>query len=142
MIGNDYNYKHGHGYGTPTYKSYWSMRQRCLYENHDNYINYGGRGIKICDRWLNSFSNFLADMGERPDDMTLDRINNDGDYTPENTKWSTFHEQRMNSRQAKLRDGDKEVIKRLCDEDVKVKDIAERFGISIWYVYDIRKGRR
>jgi hypothetical protein len=133
MIGNDYNYKHGHGYGTPTYKSYWSMKQRCLNENHYNYKNYGGRGIKICDRWINSFNNFLDDMGERPEGLTLDRIDNNGNYEPDNTKWSTSKEQRMNSRQNKLKIGDKKM---------KIKDIAEKFDISIWYVYDIKRGRR
>lgn len=94
-----YNNHITHGYnGTRTYKSYHSMKERCLNPNHHAYNNYGGRGIKICDRWLLSFENFLEDMGERPIERTLDRVNNDGDYMKDNCRWATNIEQANNRR--------------------------------------------
>ena len=83
---------------SPTWNSWHSMKARCYNKNHSAYSRYGGRGIKVCDSWLNSLENFVKDMGIRPDGMTLDRIDNDGNYTPDNCKWSTKHEQVINRR--------------------------------------------
>jgi len=74
------------------------MLQRCNNPNHSHYKYYGGRGIKVCDRWLESFENFYEDMGERPEDLTLDRIDVNKGYYPENCKWSTRSEQNSNKR--------------------------------------------
>lgn len=75
------------------------MKQRCYDPNCLAYIHYGGRGIKMCDRWLDSFENFYADMGARPSqDHSIDRIDVNGDYCPENCKWSTRIEQQRNKR--------------------------------------------
>lgn len=71
------------------------MIRRCNNPNTADWPRYGGRGIKVCKRWLN-FSNFLADMGERPKGKSLDRYNNDGDYKPSNCMWSTAIEQANN----------------------------------------------
>lgn len=77
------------------------MKRRCLDENHHKYPDYGGRGIQICERWINSFADFLTDMGERPHGTTLNRINNDGNYEPSNSAWSTAKEQMNNRRNSK-----------------------------------------
>jgi len=85
--------------GTPTFRAWMSMKQRCLNTNHEFYRHYGGRGITFCERWQ-SFENFLADMGERPSsNHTLDRYpNNDGNYEPGNVRWATWFQQNSNRR--------------------------------------------
>ncbi len=94
------NYRHGHARGsgdTTTYNCWSLMKGRCRNPNHHKYAIYGGRGIKVCERWL-SFINFLADMGEKPVGMTLERKDVNGNYTLENCEWATQKTQQNNKR--------------------------------------------
>lgn len=93
------NYKHGYN-RTPTYKSWQMMKERCnpeckAYYNPKSYKWYGAKGIKVCERWMD-FNNFLEDMGERPIGKQLDRIDGNGNYTPENCRWVTALENNHN----------------------------------------------
>lgn len=82
---------------TPEWHTWCAMRDRCQNENNAKYPRYGGRGITVCDRWLESFNNFFDDMGEKPGgEYSIERTNNDGDYKPENCKWATPKEQSLN----------------------------------------------
>lgn len=87
------------------YIAWAAMRDRCLSPTHDSYKNYGARGIGICDRW-SSFENFLADMGPAPSrNLTLERVDNNGNYEPANCKWATRREQNHNKRGSGIRNG-------------------------------------
>ena len=90
-------YRHGM-YGTPEYITWRAMIKRCANPNDPAFKNYGGRGIAVCDSWKNSFENFYADMGDRPEGLTIDRIDNDGNYEKSNCKWATRTEQVYNQR--------------------------------------------
>ena len=103
-MNNKHNVTHGHTrraggrHTSPTYNSWQGMRQRCTNMKCHAYKNYGGRGIKVCERWSNSFVAFLEDMGERPEGKTLGRIDNDGDYVSSNCRWENPAQQSRNQR--------------------------------------------
>ena len=80
-----------------SYEIWKAMKQRCFNPNHKDYPRYGGRGISVCARWCESFTAFVADMGVRwKDGLTLDRIDNDGDYCPDNCRWADWTTQMEN----------------------------------------------
>lgn len=81
----------------PVYHVWKAMRQRCINPNSKDYPDYGARGVSVCERW-NDPRNFIADMGERPEGASIDRIDTNGNYEPSNCRWATAHEQRMNQR--------------------------------------------
>ena len=88
---------------TPEYEAWAGMKKRCLNPNFKSYNSYGGRGIKICQTWQNSFEQFYKDMGPRPSfEHSVDRIDNNGDYTPNNCRWATRSEQSRNKSVTRL----------------------------------------
>lgn len=123
-------WKHGHSSGgkvSRTWASWRSMRERCLDPNHRGYAYWGGRGVTVCERW-GSFENFLSDMGERPLGMTLDRIDNDGNYESGNCRWATPKQQILNSRSVREME--------LDGEWLAISEWAERFEIDRYLVYN------
>lgn len=127
---------------SPTCISWRNMKARCDNPNNDNYSNYGGKGIKVCERWYN-FSNFLADMGERPKGTTLDRIDRDGDYDPDNCKWSTYAEQTRNRSISVLTlDSATEIACELIKNNRTHQDIADQYCVSRSVVTRIGSGAR
>jgi hypothetical protein len=113
------NTRHGQS-NSVTWRSWKSMRERCAIPTSSAYPNYGGRGIEVCARW-EIYENFVADMGERKDGMTLDRIDPNGNYTPENCRWATAKQQSRNKR--------KTVFLTANDQTKSLADWAEERGV-------------
>jgi len=112
--------KHGMR-GSRAYSTWSSMLTRCRNANNKDYPRWGGRGIGVCHEWL-SFEQFLADMGDRPDGCTIDRIDADGDYKPENCRWATPKQQARNRRDL--------VIVETNDGAMPLVDYAAKLGIT------------
>lgn len=124
------------------YQTWSDMKQRCYNPKVRIYKWYGGRGIKVCDRWKKSFKNFLEDMGLKPKGFELDRIDNDGNYEPSNCRWISKIENIRNSRTAKLSIDNVKQIRRLYKTGKYLqKEIAPMFNISremIWSIINKR----
>jgi hypothetical protein len=112
-----------HGmYNTKVYHAWISMKGRCLNPRHPEYPNYGGRGITVCQRWKDSFENFLADMGVPFPSLSLDRIDNSLGYSPDNCRWATVKQQANNKRG--------NAVMEYCGERMTKAQWAERLGLS------------
>ena len=128
------NYKHGaasKGDLTGAYRSWRTMKDRCYNEDNNRFYAYGARGIQVCDRWRDSFENFFADMGERPDGYTLDRIDVNADYSPGNCRWASVSEQARNQRT--------NVWYQVGDERMIQADVARALGIHPSQVLGMRR---
>lgn len=135
-----------------TYNAWCNLKARCLNPKNARYSRYGGRGITVCDRWRNSFSNFLADMGESPPGLTIDRINNDGNYEPGNCRWIPAAEQAKNkSRKAKPRRmtdlratrftiESAANVRAMLDCEMSVRSVARTYRTSTSHIRAIRDG--
>lgn len=139
--------RHGHTssagghYTSTTYKTWQSLIQRCTNPKSKSYADYGGRGIEVCDRWLESFDNFLYDMGEKPSGVQIERKNNDGPYSLENCRWATVTLQARNRRSNVLTlDMATEIAGRLEHGETPAS-IARRLGVSPGAVGDVQHGR-
>jgi hypothetical protein len=124
--------------GTPTHISWSCMITRCTNPNTRHYPRYGGRGIAVCDRWRNSFENFLADMGERPDGTTLDRYpNRDGNYEPGNCRWATAKEQATNMDRTVLTEDLVREIHGRAEHGESQISIAARMGVTPGHINNV-----
>ena len=132
--GNDaeiYHHLHKHGHrpkagASPTYATWLSMKSRCNRPESHNYHLYGARGISICERW-SDFVFFLADMGERPEGKTLDRIDPNGNYEKENCRWATTTEQSRNKRDS--------IVTEIFEVSMNLVDIADYFEVPRTTIY-------
>ena len=121
----------------PQEYSVWKdMKRRCNNPNSPIYKYYGGRGIKVCERW-SDFESFLADMGRRPPGLSIERIDNNGDYEPENCKWATTLEQRRNQRAPKLTSKDVEKIRVMGLLGLPLRLIGDQFKVTKSHISQI-----
>lgn len=123
---------------TSTYTIWRGMRQRCEPGNAARFPRYAGRGIAVCERW-SKYENFLADMGLRTEGLTLERVNNDGNYEPGNCKWGTWCEQAHNTSKTKL---NWDMVREIRTSREPRKSIAERLGISVASIEAVRANRQ
>ena len=139
-MSNQYSKKHGM-YGTRTYWAWHNMKQRCYNPRHDSYPNYGGRGIKVCEDWKD-FKSFYADMGECPEKMTLERVDNTKGYYLENCQWVSHKVQARNRRNNKIKLSDAEEIRRLyATGKFFERELAKKYNVSRSLISHILNGR-
>lgn len=129
---------HGLG-GTPTYRTWYSMIDRCINPQNASFKHYGARGVSVCERWL-QIENFVEDMGLRPEGMTIDRIDLSAGYAPGNCRWADELTQQRNRRCVKLTVEKAEQIRRMLLCGATQKEAAEAFGIDRSGVSRIRAG--
>lgn len=130
------NFKHGEGHGRKTkeYRAWTGMKERCYNKANVSYPFYGGRGIKVCDRWLNSYVQFLSDMGRAEKLQSVDRIDVNSDYSPENCRWASPKEQGRNKTNTKF----------IMVGDLKLKaiDLANEFNVPRNEIYLYERVRK
>lgn len=119
--------KHGM-WKSKEYRAWSGIKQRCLNPSNTHYVRYGGRGITICPQWVDSFEQFLSDVGEAPSNaLSLDRIDNDGNYEPGNVRWATRKIQ-SNNRQRTLRT-------EINGEVLPLTEIATKYGVAYMLIF-------
>ena len=128
--------------GSPTYVTWKNMKSRCLNPNDKDYPRYGGRGIKVCDRWM-TFKNFLEDMGVKPEKHQIDRTNNNLEYSPENCRWVTG-KQNSNNRRSNIQiefNGKSQTLSQWAEEiGIGSKTLRHRIIIAKWPLEKALKG--
>lgn len=129
-------FKHGLT-GTPTYKAWSGMKRRCYAAHSIDFKNYGARGIKVCDRWLDSFDSFLADMGVCPPGLSIDRINNDGNYEPSNCRWADRVTQSRNRSFSHVTQEIADQIRKDRAQGQTFQHIADTRGVSLSHCHRI-----
>lgn len=132
LAGNTYKRTHLMS-RSPEYQSWSKMIQRCENPNNPKYRLYGARGIKVCDRWRTSFEAFFEDMGPKPPRQTIDRIDNDGNYQPDNCRWGTNKTQGRNRRQNRIIEIDGQ---RMC-----LIEWCEKLGVPLWKPREMIRNR-
>jgi len=132
--------KHGL-WNHPLYPTWRGMVKRCINPKDAKFSRYGGRGITVCERWMD-VANFVFDMSPKPPDSSIDRINNDGPYSPENCRWASAVQQARNRPQAKLTDHQRAEAIRLYDANPSPKTIAAELGIKPGDVKNVVYGHR
>lgn len=127
LVGNRSRTHGGSRNNIPGYYVWKNMKARCYNKNNDRYQQWGGRGIIVCSRWLNSFQNFITDMGVKPSKKhSIERVNNDGNYEPSNCKWVTNDEQAKNTRIL--------LWVYYSGQKVKLRDVCNKLNINASYV--------
>jgi hypothetical protein len=133
--------RHGDRGRSPTWITWTSMIQRCTNPKNDSYYRYGGRGIRVCDRWRESFENFLADMGPRPAGTTLDRRDNDGNYESSNCRWASARQQIVSRTTTILTPDLVQEIRGRREHGESAASIAARIGIRTAHARAVIAGR-
>lgn len=135
-------YKHGKARKlghSREYISWTSMKQRCYNKKSTSYKMYGKLGVSVCDRWLNSFESFLEDLGPRPMGYSLDRINCNGDYTPENCRWAPSKLQGRNKKSTKL---DEQIAAEIRKNPDIIDEMANKYNTTSKYLKTVLEGKR
>lgn len=132
----EYWVRHGM-WGTPVYRTWHNMLQRCNNPNYPSYKHYGAKGISVCERWK-TFVNFHDDMGDRPEGMSLIRRNLSGGYNKDNCRWGKRPKQDHSNRKTKITMDDAREIRASLERGT---DLAKRYGVTPALICMIRKGR-
>ncbi len=139
------NHQEKHGmFGTPEYVSWYAMKTRCYNKKQKSYKDYGGRGITVCDRWKNSFTAFYKDMGPKPfPEAQIDRIENAGNYEPDNCKWESSEGNNQHRRSSKLNEDQiREIKNKYKTEKFTHRGLAKEYGVTYGLIGHILQGKK